>query len=185
MRFASFIPAAVVLAVSGGVALAQVEWAEFVDRADHFTVNFPGEPKKEDVTFTTGKGTKLAGHLYSAQDNRGRYRMTVVSYANNADELAAAIDDASKQVRAKGTVKYDGVSMLDNHKSQRITVETPDMRRILAEILVSADKRLYVSEADTALNVPPAAQFQASLQVLDDDGVRIRYKTVGSTERVR
>ena len=46
-------------------------------------------------------------------------------------------------------------------------------------------KRLYISEADTALNVPPAAQFQASLQVLDDDGVRIRYKAVGSTERVR
>ena len=185
MRFASLIPAAFVLALSGGVALAQNEWGEFVDRDDHFTVNFPGEPKKDDVTFTTTKGTKLTGHLYSAQDTRGRYRMTVISYANNADELGSAIDEAAAQIRAKGAVKYDGSGMLDNHKSQRITVETPDMRRILAEILVSADKRLYVSEADTALNTPPAAQFQASLQVLDDDGVRIRYKTVGSTERVR
>jgi hypothetical protein len=75
--------------------------------------------------------------------------------------------------------------MLDNHKSQRITVETPAQRRILAEILVSADKRLYISESETTLTAPPPAQYQASLQVLDDDGVRIRYKAVGSTERVR
>jgi hypothetical protein len=75
--------------------------------------------------------------------------------------------------------------MLDNHKSQRITVETPNGRRLLAEILVSADKRLYISEADTTLNAAPPAQYQASLQVLDDDGIRIRYRAVGSTERVR
>ena len=111
--------------------------------------------------------------------------MTVVNYANAPDELASAIDDAAAAVRAKGAVKYDGTGMLDNHKSQRITVETPAQRRLLAEILVSMDKRLYISEAETALNAPPPAQYQASLQVLDDEGVRIRYRSVGSTERVR
>ena len=75
--------------------------------------------------------------------------------------------------------------MMDNHKSQRLTVETPAQRRLLSEILVSADKRLYISEAETALNVPPPAQYQASLQILDDEGVRIRYRAVGNPERVR
>jgi hypothetical protein len=75
--------------------------------------------------------------------------------------------------------------MLDNHKSQRITVETPAQRRLLAEILASADKRLYISEADTTLTAAPPAQYQASLQILDDEGVRIRYRAVGNPERVR
>ena len=184
MRIATLIPAVVALFISGA-ASAQT-WGEFVDRADHFTVNFPGDPARADLAYKTAKGTTLPAHVYTAQDQRGRYTMTVVNYATaTPEEFAAAIDDASKAIRAKGTVKYDGTGMLDNHKSQRLTVETPAQRRLLAEILVSMDKRLYISEADTALNIPPPAQYQASLQVLDDDGVRIRYKSVGSTERVR
>jgi hypothetical protein len=183
MRFVSLIPAVMALLFSGA-AMAQ-EWGEFVDRADHFTVNFPGDPAKTDLAYKTAKGTTLPAHVYTAQDTRGRYTMTVVNYASAPDELATAIDEAAKAVRAKGTVKYDGTGMMDNHKSQRITVETPAQRRLLAEVLVSADKRLYISEADTTLAMAPPAQYQASLQILDDEGVRIRYKAVGSNERVR
>jgi hypothetical protein len=186
MRLRSFVPAAALaLVLAGGTALAQAEWAEFVDRADHFTVNFPGDPMKADTIFKTAKGTSLPGHIYTAEDRRGRYVMTVIDYKSAPDELGTAIEEASTLVRAKGKNTYDGTGMLDNHKSQRITIETPAQRRLLAEILVSADKRLYISEAETALNAPPPAQYQASLQVLDDEGVRIRYKAVGSTERVR
>ena len=185
MRLTSFLATAAVALSLSGVALAQAEWAEFVDRADHFTVNFPGDPMKTDTNFKTAKGTVLPGHIYTAEDRRGRYVMTVIDYKSAPDELATAIEEASAIVRAKGKNTYDGTGMLDNHKSQRITIETPAQRRLLAEILVSADKRLYISEAETALNAPPPAQYQASLQVLDDEGVRIRYKAVGSAERVR
>jgi hypothetical protein len=41
---------------------------------------------------------------------------------------------------------------------------------------MSNDKRLYISEAETAMTAPPPAQYQASIQVLDDEGVRIRYQ---------
>ena len=44
---------------------------------------------------------------------------------------------------------------------------------------------LFILEADTAPGVPPPSQFQASLQVLDDSGVALRYKNPESTERVR
>jgi hypothetical protein len=40
-------------------------------------------------------------------------------------------------------------------------------------------------DGDTPTSVPPPAQFQASVQILDENGVRIRYRSVGSTERVR
>ena len=59
-----------------------------------------------------------------------------------------------------------------------------DTRRYLAEILAH-DNRLYIVEADTAIDVVPPAQFQASVEILDAEGKRIRYRSVGSTERVR
>lgn len=176
MRFARLMPAALVLSFATG-AFAQAEWAEFVDRADHFTVNMPGEPTKTDLAYKTAKGTTLPAHVYSAEDRRGQYFMTVVNYQSaSPEELESAIDEASATVRAKGKPTYDAPGNLDGHKSQRITVETPNGRRRLAEILVSKDKRLYISEAETALNAPPPAQYQASIQVLDDNGVRIRYQ---------
>jgi len=175
MRFATLFPAALVLSLAG--AATAPERAEFFDRADHFSVNMPGDPMKQDIMFKTAKGTTLPAHLYSGKDRRGEYYMTVVDYRNaTPEELATAIKEASDMVRAKGKPTYDEPGNLDGHHSQRITIETPAGRRRLAEILVSNDKRLYISEAETPLNAPPPAQYQASIQVLDDDGVRIRYQ---------
>jgi hypothetical protein len=64
--------------------------------------------------------------------------------------------------------------MLDNHRSWRQTVETAN-ERILTEILVARNNRLYMSESRTGINAPVPAQFQASLQILDEKGARIRY----------
>lgn len=175
MRFATLFPAALVLSLAGA-AVAQ-EWAEFVDRADHFTVNFPGDPAKQDLMYKTAKGTTLPAHVYSAKDRRGEYFMTVVDYRNaSPEEQASAIKEASDAFRAKGKPAYDEPGNLDGHHSQRITVETPTGHRRLAEILISNDKRLYISESETPLNAAPPAQYQASIQVLDDNGVRIRYQ---------
>jgi hypothetical protein len=177
MRLISLIPALVALFVSG--AASAQSWEEYVNRTDFFSVNFPGEPTDQEITYKTAKGTALPAHVYTAQDTRGRYSITVVDYSSAAqDELAGAVDEAAKNIRAKGTPKYDEVNMLDMHRSWRITVETPDKRRLLGEILTGENKRLYISQADTALNVPPPAQFSVSLQILDKDGVRIRPKEV-------
>jgi hypothetical protein len=87
------------------------------------------------------------------------------------------VEHASDAVRAKGTVKYDAIENLDLHATRRLTVETPT-DRILAEILFAENNRLYISQAQTSLKQPPPAQFQASLQVLDDKGARIRTRTL-------
>ena len=176
MRFWSVIPAVVALFVSGA-ASAQT-WGEYVNREDFFTVNLPGEPTVQPIMYKTAKGTTLPAHIYTAQDQRGIYRLTVVDYSNALAEAPSAIDEAVNSIRAKGTPKYEGVNMLDMHRSWRITVETPASRRILGEVLVSDAKRLYISEAETALNAPPPAQYQASLQILDANGVRIRNREV-------
>jgi hypothetical protein len=186
MRLARLIPSAVFALMLSGGALAQGEWAEFVDREDHFLVNFPGNPSREDISYKTVKGTTLPGRVYKARDQYGNYNMTVVNYQTaSEEEFASAIEDASKAVRAKGKVTHEDRGGLDGHTNNRITVETPDSRRLLAVVLTSREKRLYISEADTGLDAPPPALYQASLQVLDDEGVRIRYRNQNSNERVR
>jgi len=157
MRLLSLIPAVVALFVSGA-ASAQT-WAEYVNRGDFFTVNLPGEPTVQEIMYKTAKGTTLPAHIYTTQDSRGIYRLTVVDYSSAIAEAPSAIDEAVNNIRAKGTPKYEGVNMLDMHRSWRITVETPASRRILGEILVSDAKRLYISEAETSLTAPPDGPF--------------------------
>ena len=186
MRIVGLIPAVVALAVVGA-AYAQV-WSEYENRQDLFAVNFPGDPKTTETTFKTSKGSNLPARVYTAvapqtSITAGTYRVTVVDYRNATGELGTAMDDAAKTILAKGESKYDGVEHTEQIRSRRLTVESAD-RRYLAEIMVH-DNRLYIIEADTSINAVPPAQFQASIQILDTEGKRIRYRTVGSTERVR
>ena len=99
----------------------------------------------------------------------------MVDYNSAKGELGTAIEEAAARFRSVGKLTYDAVNMLDNHRSWRQTVETAN-ERILTEILVAQNNRLYISEAATALNAPPPAQFQASLQILDANGQRIRLQ---------
>lgn len=187
MRRIGVIPAVVALFLSGA-AYGQV-WAEYENLQDLFAVNFPGDPVKTTSTFKTSKGTTLPANVYTAEApassiTAGKYIVTVVNYSSAPTEGAqTALDDAAKQILARGESKYDGVEHTEQIRSRRLTVET-ETKRWLAEIMFH-EGRLYIIEADTAIDVVPPAQFQASIEILDPMGNRIRYRTVGSTERVR
>ena len=179
MRSVSLIPALVALFLSSA-ASAQV-WEEYVNRDEFFQVNFPGEPTVTEAPYRTVKGTNLTAKIFTATApansiTAGTYRVTVVDYSNAQGELGDAIEQARQAMLRKGTAKYDGRENLDMHRSWRVTVETPTSR-ILGEILIAANNRVYIVEGETPLAVPPAAQFQASIQVLNNEGVRIRTRT--------
>jgi hypothetical protein len=185
MRF-GFMAAAVAVCLSSAV-YAQA-WSEYLNREEFFTVNFPGDPKVTEVAYKTGKGTALKAKVFTATApagsiTAGRYAMTVVDYSSAQGELSTAVADAAKLYRAKGTPTYDEPGNVDRIKTQRQTVETPKMTYLMTEILAHGT-RLYIVEAETAMNVPPPAQFQASVQILDEKGERIRYENDGVT-RVR
>ena len=179
MRFVSLIPAAVALFV-GGAAYAQA-WDIFTSREDFFAINLPGEPKVTTSQYKTAKGTTLPAKTFEAVAAAnsilaGTYKLTVVDYNSAKGELGTAVDEAAARFRTRGKMTYDAVNMLDNHRSWRQTIETAN-QRILTEILMARNNRLYISEATTGLNIPPPAQFQASLQILDESGQRIRLQT--------
>jgi len=186
MRRFGLIPAVVALFLSGA-AYGQV-WAEYENLQELFAVNFPGDPARTTTTFKTSKGTTLPAVVFTAEApassiTAGKYIVTVVNYGTAAAELPTAIDDAAKMILARGESKYDGIEHTEQIRSRRLTVET-ETKRWLAEILAH-ENRLYIIEAETAIDVVPPAQFQASIEILDPTGKRIRYRTVGSTERVR
>jgi len=186
MRKVGLIPAVVALFLSGA-AYGQV-WAEYENRQEFFSVNFPGDPVRTETTFRTSKGTALPARVFTAEApassiTAGKYIVTVVDYRTAPAELSTALDDAAKIILARGESKYDGIEHTEQIRSRRLTVETAD-RPYIAEIMAH-DNRLYIIEADTSINAVPPAQFQASVQILDAEGKRIRYRTVGSTERVR
>jgi hypothetical protein len=182
MRIVPIVPAVLALFVSG-VAFAQA-WDIYTNRENFFTLNLPSDPAESSAPYKTAKGTNLTMKTWTAQAPAGTllagtYALHVIDYSSATGELGTAIEEAAKTYRAKGMVKYEGVNMLDNHRSWRQTVETAN-QRILTEILVAKNNRLYISEATTGINAPVPAQFQASLQILDENGVRIRYRQVES-----
>ena len=183
MRFARLVPVipAVAALFISGAAFAQARDA-YVNRENYFTVNFPGDPAVTEVPYKTVKGTNLTARIFTAQApagsiQSGTYRVTVVDYTNAKGELADAIEQARRSVLAKGRPKYDAVNNIDMHRGWAITVETPNKTNILGQVVLAANNRLYLTEAETPINIPPAAQCQASLQILDENGVRIRTRT--------
>jgi hypothetical protein len=180
MRFVSLFPAVAALFISGA-ACAQ-SWDVYSNQENFFSVNFPGAPTVTQAPYKTLKGAQLTARVFTVavppgSRLTGTYTVTVVDYANAKDEIKTAVEHASDAIRAKGTVKYDAIENLDLHATRRLTVETPT-DRILAEILFAENNRLYISQAETSLKSTPPAQFQASLQVLDDKGARIRTRTL-------
>src|SRR5258705_3388938 len=76
MRRISVMTAALILLVSGP-SFAQ-EWIQYASKADLFGVNFPSEPKVQDIAYATEFGITLPAHVYSADQGQSRYSVTAV-----------------------------------------------------------------------------------------------------------
>src|SRR5205814_9274047 len=57
---------------------AAQDWIEFASTADRFTLNFPGEPRIEDTTYTSEYGAVLPARVYRAETGPSKYPMMVV-----------------------------------------------------------------------------------------------------------
>jgi hypothetical protein len=180
VRFVFSVLAAMVVLISGA-ARAQ-SWDVYTNQESFFSVNFPAQPTVAQAPYKTLKGKDLTARTFTAtvapgSRLSGTYKVTVVDFSNAKDEATTATEQAADTFRKLGRVRYDAIENLDLHATRRLTVETATTR-VLAEILFAANNHLYISQAETALNLPPPAQFQASLQVLDDKGNRIRERTL-------
>lgn len=187
------------LAVSlfSGTLHAQ-NWIEFVDRTDRFIVNFPGQPEITEISYTSELNAQIPAHIYSVDNEAGRYSMTVVDYTQASrvhEELCRTLTDYEcdgnevfTEVRGaiafaawnyrkstEGEITYDAYAQVDGVPGHQLQITNPDGSRTFVAIHLDA-RRLYVLEGTVPAAAPPPGLFQQSLGILDEQGRRIRYR---------
>lgn len=211
MRLISFMTAALILFMPGS-SFAQ-EWIQYASKADLFGVNFPVEPKVQDISYGTEFEIKLPAHVYSAESGASRYSVTVVDY-KDAEKIHTELAD---QCRKKGgesdactnnwradvqgsmiyasftflqrnaKVTYYAWAVTDQVEGQRLQLTNADGSRTFAAIYRHGT-RLYILEGTVPRGAPAPGLFQQSLMWLDEEGKPVRYRalyTTGYTEAWR
>ncbi len=203
MRRIPLIAAALSLFISGP-AFAQ-EWVEYASQADFFTVNFPSEPKVQEITYTTEYRITLPARVYSSADGPNRYSVTVVDYTGAAKihaeqnakckatdaypdvcgdrsrgDLRGAIVWATSQfLKRDAKVTFYAYYNLDLIEGHQLQLTNNDGSRTFAAIHMH-ENRLYILDGTVPKSAPQPALFQQSLGFIDRDGKRIRYSTIYS-----
>ena len=182
------------------------EWTSTDFQEDFFRINFPAEVEVTSEPYLSEYGGTFPSNVYTARDRGNIYSVRVVDftdveeiYAAQEEEVTvagahnfwffdqlAAISYAARQYRISAAeIDYDGWHVIDGTEGHQLYLLNPDNTRSYVGIY-RHDKRLYIMEARVPESVPPQAIFSQSLQFLDGEGERIRYRLLPdhSTERV-
>ena len=181
MRFSGFFAGVLGLALAAlnpSAARAQ-PWVSHVSMEDHFAQWFPAEPTVEEVEWIDENGDMRPARKYSAERRGSTYDLYAVDYSDaGATTMRGSAAHTATKYRQLGEVTYDAYAQLDRIEGHQLQITTEDGRRIyFAEFL--HDNILYVLDANTPLRSAPPLQFQQSMQILDPEGVRVRYTQEG------
>ena len=175
------------------------EWSTYSNRIDRFEVNFPGQPKVEEIKWPSEYGAVFPGRVYSVEQSGSRYSVTVIDYTDaerihaartnhtEADSLPiywqvdvqASIAYAATKFRQRPGVKvtYDAFHYIDLVSGHQLQMTNPDQSRTFAGIYLH-ESRLYIIEATVPARAPQPGLFQQSLSLLDEAGNRVRYNSI-------
>ena len=151
MRMTVFV--FVLLLLVPGAAVAQ-EWEEYVNKQDGFKVNFPSPPKVTETTWKSEMDYTLPARVYSADKDRERYSVTVVTSLN-----------------------WEWQDMVEGHFIQ--LTNNADQSRTFAYVAMHENK-LYIVEGTVPKGYPEPGLFQQSMGWVDKDGNGIRYQMIYS-----
>jgi hypothetical protein len=199
----SLIAATLGLFISGP-AFAQ-EWVEYASPTDLFSINFPTDPKIENITYTTEFGIKLPGRVYRSQEGPNRYSVTAIDYTDAAKmhaerskeclasgkypdicsdhgrlDLRGAIDFATwSYLKKDAKVTFFAYYNSDLVEGRQLQLTNADGSRTFVAIHMH-DNRLYIIDGTVPKGAPQPALFQQSMGFIDKEGKRIRYQEIYS-----
>ena len=192
--------AALVLVVAG-TASAQA-FIQYVSQQDGFGVSFPGEPTVQSTTWTSEHGVPLPARVYTVDNTRGKYSMTVVDYKDieklsadraaqcqksggegdacmnswRSDVAGAIVFGTWRLMQRDAKVTFYGFMIQDLVSGHQIQLLNADQSRTFAAVNMHLTK-LYILEATVPRGLPAPGLFQQSLMFLDEKGQSIRYRT--------
>lgn len=199
MPWIALTTAALVLVVTG-TSFGQ-GFTEFASPKDYFAVSFPGQPSVRDTTWMSEAGVTLPARVYTVDNARGKYSMTVVDYkdieklslARAADcqksggegdvcmnswrsDVGGAIVWATWQfMQRSAKVTFYGWYSADQVPGHQLQLQNADGSRTFATVNMHLT-RLFILEATVPRGAPAPGLFQQSLMFLDDEGKSIRYR---------
>jgi len=179
-------------------------WSQYTSATDRFRIHAPGEFDVRDISYDSEYGAVFPARVYSYEDGANRYSVTVVDYTDSrrihaarpdrteADldlywevDVRASIAYAAWNLRNRGgELTYDAYHYIDRVEGHQLQITNDDQSRTYAAIYLH-DSRLYISEATVAPGSPPPGMFQQSLEFLDEDGNKIRYRIYSDAVKVR
>ena len=176
-------------------AFAQ-DWINYFDYEQRFSVNLPGEPTIEDATIVSQRGDTYPARIYRANEGESSYVVKVVDYTEPPAELAegAAVVDVRSAVaweawhyrmdamESGGEITFDGYAQIDRIEGHQLQITNADQSRTFVAIHLLA-RRLYVLEATVPESAPRPMLFQVSLQMLDENGERVRFEIDADGQR--
>ena len=177
MRLVLCLAAALSLLLTGS-ANAQA-WVSYYGKEDRFAAWFPSEPTVTATEWLDETGKVRKARKFTAERNGNPYTLIAVDYSDRPEILyRPPIDYAAAQYRTKGMVTYDDDAQIDRIPGRQLQITRADGRRIFFETHYH-DGRLYILDANMSARAAPPGQFQQTLQVLDKQGVRVRYDNEG------
>jgi hypothetical protein len=197
------ITAVLALFISGP-SFAQ-EWIEYASQPDFFSVNFPGEPSVQIISYATEYGITVPGRVYSSVDGPNRYSVTAIDFTgarkiheersrkclatgaypdvctdHGTLELRGAIDFAVWSfLQRNARITFYAYYNLDLVEGRQLQFTNTDGSRAFVAINMH-ENRLYIAEGIVPKGAPQPALFQQSMGFIDKDGKRIRYESIYS-----
>ena len=182
------------IALPCGHSFAQ-GWIQYANLADRFAVNFPAEPEITETTYLSDYRSIMPARVYEANRGESRYSVTVVDYTEAERLLAERAERTGERLRGDdvpgdvlgsiafaawnirqrgGEVTYDSWAHYDRVPGHQLQITNADDSRTYAGIFLHT-RRLYILEATVPPGSPPPGLFQQSLNLLDEQGRRVRY----------
>ncbi|OUU80221.1 MAG: hypothetical protein CBC38_02165 [Gammaproteobacteria bacterium TMED78] len=173
------------------------EWEMFHDMDDLFSINFPGKPEIEYISYPSEYGAVFPGKIYSASRGSNNFSLTVIDYTNykeihsqrtnktEADapagytydiiDVLASIAYAASNYRKKSKeVTLDIWAHIDRIPGHQLQLTNHDGSRSFIGIFLH-NKKLYIADATVPENYPPQGHFQQSLRFIDSNQNYVRY----------
>lgn len=197
-----------VLVLSMAVPAVAQDWTEYQNIQDGFKINFPGQPKIAETTWTSEFDYVLPARVYTTERGRERYSLTVADYSPIEQQALVRVKKCAPGAEpcfgselsgpsywrhdVRGALIYAtskffqrNVRVTRYHWSHQDLVEGHQL-----QLTNNADQsrtfafvgmhemKLYILEGTVPAGSPEPGLFQQSMGWVDKDGNGIRYPTI-------